>query len=184
VAPIPVRSRRYAASPSTRSSPAPGVDASLDGATRDSGLRDGGTGDQDAGEHSGPEDAGVNGALLDAAPLDAALLDAATSDAEMLDSGPTLGAACAFNRDCALEQRCECSEAEGCVCAVGARGTGATGVDPCNSGNDCASSLCVEGDTTFYCSDECATDTDCGPMLPRCIDTAGIGRICVRAPAT
>ncbi len=90
------------------------------------------------------------------------------------------GAACTFNRECSAADRCECIDSL-CTCRTGARGTGKNGIDTCTSGNDCASSLCVEGsDGKEYCSDECATDASCSGALPRCLDVAGLGRICVR----
>lgn len=89
---------------------------------------------------------------------------------------------CTFNRDCPADQRCECDESTGCACADGARGTGRNGVDTCETGEDCASSLCVEGaGGVFYCSDECETADDCEDALPQCLDVAFVGRIC--APA-
>jgi hypothetical protein len=88
---------------------------------------------------------------------------------------------CTFNKDCPADQRCECDEATGCFCATGARGTGQNGVDTCTDGNDCASSLCIEGQGgAFYCSDECETDDDCGEALPTCTDIAFLGRVCIR----
>ena len=73
-----------------------------------------------------------------------------------------------------------CTEADGCGCEDGARGTGSNGVDTCADGNDCASSLCVEGADAFYCSDVCSTNEDCGPSLPVCTDIAFLGRVCIR----
>lgn len=91
------------------------------------------------------------------------------------------GGPCVFNRECASADRCECIDFD-CVCRKGARGTGKNGIDTCTSGNECASSLCVEGsDGKDYCSDECATAANCGGALPRCLDVPGLGRICVRA---
>ena len=95
------------------------------------------------------------------------------------------GKACAFNRECPSAERCECSESAGCVCKTGPRGTGKNGVDTCKDGNDCESSLCVEGPasgTAFYCSDECTTAAQCKGALPVCADIALVGRICVRTP--
>jgi hypothetical protein len=87
---------------------------------------------------------------------------------------------CAFNRECPADQRCECVDGD-CACRTGARGVGANGVDTCVDGNDCASSLCVEGlEGAYYCSDECETDADCGPNLPQCLDVAWLGRVCTR----
>ena len=116
------------------------------------------------------------------------LSDTSTDTAQSVDSGATTvesdennrDGTCGFNRDCPADQRCACSELDGCFCADGARGTGENGVDTCTSGDDCASALCVEGNGAFYCSDTCATDADCGAALPNCIDVAFVGRICVR----
>ena len=88
---------------------------------------------------------------------------------------------CSFNKECPSDQRCECDENTGCFCMQGARGTGKNGVDTCTTGNDCESSVCVEGQgDTYYCSDECQTNADCGAALPQCLDVAFVGRICVR----
>jgi hypothetical protein len=90
---------------------------------------------------------------------------------------------CAFNRECAAAERCECDETSGCFCLPGARGTGVLG-DACTTGNDCASAVCVEGPTggTSFCSDECGDDGDCMEPLARCLDVAFVGQICVRVP--
>ncbi|MCA9608217.1 MAG: hypothetical protein KC619_21555, partial [Myxococcales bacterium] len=121
---------------------------------------------------------------MDAAVATDAGNDAGPSDAAVPSSDAAEGAICSFNRDCAAAARCECDEATGCMCATGTRGTGVNGVDTCTDGNDCASALCVEGpdSVTFYCSDECGTDSDCTGALPRCIDIAFVGRVCVRIP--
>ncbi|TNE92757.1 MAG: hypothetical protein EP330_00645 [Deltaproteobacteria bacterium] len=86
---------------------------------------------------------------------------------------------CGFNRECPADQRCECTDGL-CACSDGARGTGVNGVDSCVDGNDCASSLCVEGADDFYCSDECVDNDDCEAALPVCLDVAFVGRICTR----
>jgi hypothetical protein len=120
-------------------------------------------------------DATTDVVTSDVATSDVATSDVATSDAET-------GAPCSFNRECAAADRCECIDFD-CRCRPGARGTGKNGVDTCTSGEDCASSICAEGsDGKSYCSDECTTDASCGPALPRCIDVAGLGRICARVP--
>ena len=49
-------------------------------------------------------------------------------------------------------------------------------------GNDCESSLCVEGTDGYYCSGPCTQAADCGPALPLCEDIALLGPICVRMP--
>ncbi len=112
------------------------------------------------------------------------LVDASVADAVVPvvggDGGP--GATCTLNRDCVADARCECSEAAGCACRTGVRGTGKNGLDTCTDGNDCASALCVEGPgSVYYCSDECASDTGCTGKLPMCLDVAFIGKICARA---
>ncbi|MCA9600830.1 MAG: hypothetical protein R3A78_04745 [Polyangiales bacterium] len=109
--------------------------------------------------------------------------DAGTTpaDAAVVDTGRI---ECIFNRDCSSNRRCECTDADGCWCEVGARGTGSVGVTPCTSGNDCASSLCVEGPlgSPTLCSDECTTSNDCAGDLPICATIGFIGQICVRTP--
>lgn len=95
------------------------------------------------------------------------------------------GDECSFNHDCQSALRCECDEVTGCFCKPGTRGTGKNGVDPCESGNDCASALCLEGPEKgkLICSDECSDDTDCGGQLPRCIPVIGISEpVCTREP--
>lgn len=123
-----------------------------------------------------------------AATDDAVVVDASSSpdaavatDAAVVsgDGGP--GAVCTFNSDCVATARCECSEAAGCACQSGIRGTGRNGLDTCTDGNDCASALCVEGPSNvYYCSDACSSDTGCTGPLPMCLDVAFIGRICAR----
>ena len=89
-------------------------------------------------------------------------------------NGPGVeGTECAFNRDCQLALRCECDEGV-CECKPGARGTGKNGVETCTSGNDCESSICVEGPSGSFCSDECADDKDCTGNLPSCFPIIGI----------
>ncbi len=124
---------------------------------------------------STPERDGGSDAPVDA-PKDANLRDA---------NGPgATGAMCTFNRDCQAALRCECTEADGCACKAGVRGTGRNGIDPCTSGNDCASSVCVEGppDGGSFCSDECGSAADCVGPLPVCQTVAFLGTICVRTP--
>lgn len=145
--------------------PDPG-DASTDGRSGDAG---GSTGtDEDA---SGTADA-TKDAGKDARPK---------KDA----NGPgEAGIECSFNHDCQLALRCECDEKTGCSCQPGARGTGQNGIDTCDSGNQCASSLCVEGPNPdeSICSDECTDPSDCTGKLPKCIPVAFVGTICVREP--
>lgn len=90
---------------------------------------------------------------------------------------------CSFNRECPASERCECDETNGCRCLTGARGTAAFG-QPCNSGNDCASALCVEGPNAgqSLCSDECTGAAQCSGPLPRCINVPVVGMFCARNP--
>lgn len=133
---------------------------------------------------------GSGGAAMDASTMaETGAGDAATgTDAVVMGDVPsnpdgTAGVVCAFNKDCAQGLRCECTEADGCACRMGARGTGRNGVTVCTSGNDCASSVCVEGpDGMSYCSDECVDGMGCMGMLPQCTDVSFVGRICVRTP--
>jgi hypothetical protein len=110
--------------------------------------------------------------------------DGAAGDAASgtVDGPGVDGTMCSFNRDCHLALRCECNETTGCACKPGARGAGKNGIDPCTSGNECASSVCVEGppDAGSFCSDECMTSNDCTGMLPLCSDIAFVGRVCIR----
>jgi hypothetical protein len=125
----------------------------------------------------------ADGAGADVAADDTAAGDAAADAAGDASGDATgTGAACTFNSDCPSDQRCECDEMTGCFCRPGVRGTGQSGVDPCTDGNDCQTSLCVEGQGgQSYCSGPCQTDADCGAQLPSCADIAGLGRICIRS---
>lgn len=128
-----------------------------------------------AAEQTAP---GAGDAATDAGSDGAAPLDAG---ADVVDGPGEAGAPCAFNRDCHSALRCECDLDAGCACAPGPRGSGQNGTDRCDGGNDCASSLCVEGPGgAYYCSGECVTATDCTGALPLCSDIAFVGRICVR----
>lgn len=166
-----------------------------DAGSQDAGGQDAGesdAGSQDAGEpDAGEPDAGEPDAgETDAGEPDAGEADAGEADAGETDAGETgedagtssnLG--CTFNADCPDHERCECDIETGCICRIGVRGTGVNGVDTCEDGNDCASSLCVEGqNATYYCSDECDTSDDCGEHLPVCSNVAFVGRICIRQP--
>lgn len=94
------------------------------------------------------------------------------------------GGACSFNRDCPADERCACSESDGCHCTVGARGTGRAGVDTCASGDDCESALCVEASgSVSRCSAPCASPADCPAALPRCLTVPTVGSFCARDPS-
>lgn len=138
------------------------------------GDDDGGTPDSGAVDSGAAVDAGTTD--VDAGPTD---VDAGSTETDAgptdVDAGPAIE--CFVNDDCPADQRCECSEEDGCFCAIGVRGTGRNGIDTCATGNDCASSICVEGPssgTAYYCSDVCETNDDCTGMLPRCISGVGI----------
>lgn len=139
----------------TANTPAADGDASADGArpARDSG----GSGEDDDGSVDPNKDAGATDAR-------------SGKDA----NGPgEAGAECNFNRDCQAALRCECENGS-CSCQPGARGTGKSGVDACTSGNDCESSVCVEGPSGSFCSDECTTNADCTGKLPVCLPIVGL----------
>ncbi|MCB9616208.1 MAG: hypothetical protein H6722_27550 [Sandaracinus sp.] len=140
--------------------PGPG-DSGTDAAALDSGV-DAGS-EEDAGSTDGGSDAGTE------------------EDAGPIDAGPPI--ACAFNRECPDSMFCDSDDCdEGCFCKPGARGTGALG-DACTSGNQCASSICLEGPgDALMCSIECTNAEDCSGPLPSCTDVAFVGRICVRTP--
>ena len=131
----------------------------------------------DASFDAGAEDAAAD---VDAGPVDAGPVDAGPVDAGPVDAGPPIP--CAFNRECPESMFCDSDACEeGCFCALGARGTGGLG-DACTSGNDCASSICLEGPgDALVCSIEC-TESECDTPLPLCTDVAFVGRICVRDP--
>ncbi len=129
------------------------------------------TRDRDSGGPATDEDSGPTEEPDDAGPDE--------------DVGAGEGEECAFNRECKAALRCECDEDTGCFCKPGPRGTGKVGVDSCTSGNDCESSICVDGPTAgeSICSDECKDDTECGGKLPRCLPIVGIPEpICAREP--
>jgi hypothetical protein len=126
-----------------------------------------------------------------------AAVDAATDDKDTGTDAPTgrnqdgpgtEGEECSFNHDCKLALRCECDEDAPigeplCACRDGARGTMKLGESPCTDGNDCASSVCLEGpNDVLTCSDECETKDECPANLPLCSDIVGVGKICVRQP--
>lgn len=143
------------------------------------GGADGGSPDATASADGARPDAA--GTDSDAPPADAGS-DARDAASRRDANGPgTADASCSFNHDCQLALRCECDEVAGCACQPGARGTGKNGVDTCTDGNDCESAVCLEGpNDVLYCSDECATPSDCGGVLPVCADIAFVGRICIR----
>ena len=150
----------------------------------------------DSAGSTGSSEAGGGESGLDATPSeDSSLPEPDASKDAGLDSprdaagrdanGPgALDGICSFNWDCQSALRCECTEATGCACKAGPRGTGRNGIDPCVSGNGCASAVCVEGppDAGFFCSDECGTSAECPSKLPVCTTISFVGRICVRAP--
>lgn len=119
-----------------------------------------------------PADAGA-----DATDGEGPTRDAATRDA----SGPGVeDTPCSFNDECRLDLRCD--EDKGFVCAPGARGTvGFAG--PCDSSNDCANAVCLEGpDGGFFCSDRCVDEKNCQEPLPLCSNVAFLGKVCIRRP--
>jgi hypothetical protein len=160
--------------------PSPTGDHGDDGAAGD----DAGSGDGD-GAATGDDDASSSGRDATGPDGDAGTSPGDASSAKDANGPGEAGAPCSFNRDCSAALRCECDETAGCACAPGPRGTGRNGIDPCDGGDQCASSLCVEGPGGAYvCSDECVTPADCTGALPLCTDIAFVGRICIRDPGT
>jgi hypothetical protein len=155
---------------------------SSDATTNGPTAPDGSTGSGDAGS---PSNNNNDGGLIPAANDATSAIDANANDSGGADDGAAEGADCTFNKDCQSTLRCHCADATGCTCMTGARGTGQNGINECDSGDQCASSLCVEGTpaNTFYCSDECLDANGCKSKLPKCLPTAGFpGSICVRNP--
>lgn len=119
---------------------------------------------------------------VDASPEDAAPTDAALDGAVPADAAMSSGAPCAFNRECPANERCACDEATGCACAIGARGVGLAG-DPCTTGDDCASAVCLEGPgDDLLCTEECEDASTCPEALPLCTPIAFVGQVCIRRP--
>lgn len=150
---------------STTAAPSDDAGTTADGASRKDGAA---TEPDEDGSTSPPKDAGTD-----------------AKQAKDANGPGEAGAECQFNRDCQAALRCECDESTGCACQPGARGAGQNGIDACDSGNQCASSVCVEGPTNgeFVCSDECESAQDCTGKLPRCIPVFGFDvPICVRIP--
>jgi hypothetical protein len=118
----------------------------------------------------------------DAPRMDAAV-DAPPTDLPDVPAGEVgLGASCSLNRECAANARCQCASGD-CRCMEGPRGTGRSGVARCTSGDDCESSLCVDGNNGMLCSDACTSNADCPPALPRCITLGALSlSLCARDP--
>lgn len=154
----------------TAATPA-GGDGGGGGADGSSSRKDGGVRPDDDADSGEPTNADAGDAAKDAKP---------GKDA----SGPgEAGTECFFNHDCQSALRCDCDEDFNCSCQPGVRGTGQNGIDTCDSGNECASSLCVEGPagSGFICSDECSSPSDCTGKLPRCLSAGGVS-FCARDP--
>lgn len=100
-------------------------------------------------------------------------------DAGAQDAASEAGASCVWNDECPPDQRCACT-GDRCACESGPRGKGKVGVDACTTGLECESGVCVDGPDRALCSGRC--DAGCGGGLPRCVDVASVGRLCVREP--
>ncbi|HEY3452432.1 MAG TPA: hypothetical protein VGK67_39175 [Myxococcales bacterium] len=117
---------------------------------------------------------------LDAAPAGLDAGSPAGPDAFVAldyDAGPK---PCSFNTECPPNERCD---DPAFVCMIGPRGNGKTGVDYCNSGNDCEGAICAGGwpEGAMYCSGECGGDAGtCGGQLTVCMNVPTIGVMCVR----
>jgi hypothetical protein len=96
-----------------------------------------------------------------------------------VDGPGEVGAECFFNRECKAALRCVCPNGVDCSCQPGTRGTGELGA-PCDAGDQCSSSVCVEGPgVDYFCTDECAGNANCMDPLPKCIAFGGFG-FCAR----
>lgn len=110
-------------------------------------------------------------------------MDAPAADLPDVPAGEVmLGGVCSLNRDCPASARCTCADGD-CRCMEGARGVGVSGETRCSTGDDCASSLCVDGNNGMLCSDGCTSNDDCPPALPRCITIGALSlSLCARDP--
>lgn len=119
----------------------------------------------------------------DAGAAEAGPVDASDAEASTDVDGPgAAGADCTFNRDCERTLRCGCKDGA-CACEPGPRGTGKIGIDTCEDGSECASSVCVEGPASSgasYCSGPCTGPEDCAGALPECFPIEPLGAICIR----
>lgn len=80
---------------------------------------------------------------------------------------------CFSNDDCAAERTCRnvgTSDLPVPCCVPGARGNLPAGApcEPATGEADCASSICIEGDTGAFCSAICADETDCPEGMRVC----------------
>jgi hypothetical protein len=125
-----------------------------------------------------PEDAGSadSSVQLDAGtvPKDGGSADSGADGGTSRDAAPDApyahrygdggaGSSCELNRNCANGLRCECNG--NCACKAGARGNGRIG-DPCTTGEDCGSSICINDK---ICSDECSNVAECKPAFTKCL---------------
>ncbi|QDG52211.1 hypothetical protein FIV42_16125 [Persicimonas caeni] len=146
------------------------------------------TGTEDASEEADAiEDAsGEDSGGEDASGEDAGGEDASSEDASDEDTGPVasceeIGASTCFsNFDCVDARRCENvgtdTDPVAC-CVIGERGTKAAGesCDPETGETECASSLCIEGDTQALCSTQCESVDDCPEGMKDCKSIAFSG---------
>lgn len=152
---------------------------------RDAGTKAVETDDPDEASDPPGDDAGRIDARTDDAKADAKVAEDARSPDEV-DGPGTTGTECFFNSDCKKALRCQCDDYE-CTCKAGVRGTGTVGATTCTSGEDCASSLCIDGPAVgqSVCSGACKTAADCGGLLPRCVEISPFpSKICVRTPSS
>lgn len=127
--------------------------------------------------------------------------DAGTGDAGSGSGTGAVGDVCNAGRPCSTGLRCVCRSSADCFCTrscgptspcppnfvcantnLGAlcvpggstmTGTGRTG-EPCTSGADCASGICVRGGTRTFCSQVCTDDCSC-PADYHCVATTTPG---------
>lgn len=136
----------------------------------------------------------------------------APDDAGTMTGTGAVGDACSASQPCAAGNRCVCRSATDCFCSRGcstsapcpsgftcamtslgslcvpgrgstAPGTRRTG-DPCASGADCASGVCVRTSTSTFCSQVCTDDCAC-PDGYQCFPTStGTTSVCAQGTNT
>ncbi len=156
-------------------------DSSGASSTPDTAVRDAGSDAAVTAADASPD--ATADATTDTGALDTGALDTGTVDADALDAGADTGpvqscdeigaSACFSNYDCAQSERCDnvgTADAPVACCVSGARGTKAAG-DTCTEADDgpeCASGICITGNSSSLCSTTCTTADDCPAGMKTC----------------